>query len=195
MYTCARVCRCACSVCVCVCVWAAVRCGAVVGSAHQLPRSLTVSLSPTPSLPLAVPLSLPSYLPPFGDLCCAVLCRVVTYPCCGVSQEERERERDQLMFQIREQGRENKLLEQLVGLFLLPSEMSKVRGADPSPSPRPCPPARVCVLVVCWHRTFAHPPPPRCGVISHQLTFGLHGLILTPPSRVTVPGVGEGTVQ
>ena len=43
-------------------------------------------------------------------------------------QDERERERDQFMFQIREQERENKLLEQLVGLFLLPSEVSKVCG-------------------------------------------------------------------
>ena len=32
------------------------------------------------------------------------------------------------MFQILEQQKENKLLEQLVGLFLLPKEMSKVRA-------------------------------------------------------------------
>ena len=44
-----------------------------------------------------------------------------------VCQDERDRERDQYMFQIREQQKENKLLEQLVGLFLLPSEMGKVR--------------------------------------------------------------------
>ena len=73
-------------------------------------------------------------------------------------QEERERERDQFMFQIREQGRENKLLEQLVGLFLLPSEMSKVRRVQrvlppPRPPPTPCP-RSLCKSGVpgSWHR-------------------------------------------
>ena len=42
-------------------------------------------------------------------------------------QSEHERERDQQMFQIREQEKAIKLLEQLVSMFVMPSDMAKVR--------------------------------------------------------------------